>query len=265
MSFNLRGPVAALALGGLATLLGACTSQGSGAPVTTRPNSTTSSVSQPATTLGPVVPAGTPPIASVLLEEIRSAIDNSSGVHVAGSSATKSTKVVDNFDDDLGQQTGIEQLSSASARLEIRVTTKRAYLSGNSGGLVQFFGAPQTIAQGGASKWYYVASTSSEYAQFKLGATLKSIDNAYLPARQSVTVSTASLDGTKTFALKWKQTPDKAGLNVTLYVRASGPPLLIREVGQSSAVSQVVNFSNWGEKIVVPTPSPVLALSKIFG
>jgi len=188
------------------------------------------------------------------------------GIRTAGSfhmvSVTKHGKQTATFVQDVGRTQGTQDITIGAQHVSIRVIAGVAYVRANRLALLNFLGFPASIADRLHDRWVSFTSTDPGYTDISAAVTLDSaITEIAITGAVAKTPVTTVL-GQSVFGLTGTA---GGGGTETLYVRASGTPLLVQQRAVNKGDTQVVTFSRWGERVLVAKPSGAIAFSSIVG
>jgi len=177
-------------------------------------------------------------------------------------SVTKHGKQTATFVQDVGRTQGTQDITIGAQHVSIRVIAGVAYVRANRLALLNFLGFPASIADRLHDRWVSFTSTDPGYTDISAAVTLDSaITEIAITGAVAKTPVTTVL-GQSVFGLTGTA---GGGGTETLYVRASGTPLLVQQRAVNKGDTQVVTFSRWGERVLVAKPSGAIAFSSIEG
>jgi len=207
------------------------------------------------TAIGGSASAATGTVGSVLTTA-KATIARQSGVHFVISVKQGKASLTENVVGDWGKKSGDESITRGKAVMQLRVTPKGAYLSGNSSGLTQIFGltAPQVAKVG--KRWLTFKSSTAEYTDLSRTLEISSAVGA-LPKAKGTKLSTETVKGTRLYLLSWTvaATSSAPKLSFTLTMPASGAPLpRVEKATTPTGGVEIITFSKWGERLAVATP-----------
>jgi hypothetical protein len=150
-------------------------------------------------------------------------------------------------------------------RVSIVLSEGTVYFSGNTKGLVNYFGLTKAAAATLADRWVSASSSDSAYPSLAAGLTLSSALKEVSPTGSIVRGKPRTVDGRLTTSLSGT---GPAGITrVTLFVAADGKSLPVEAVGSGGsaekASGEIVTFSRWGEAVRVPVPSESIPISTV--
>ncbi len=212
---------------------------------------TVASLSLSAIALTPAVSqASTKASVSSVLAAAKKAMVAEKSVHIVVSS--RSGKTVNHVTADLGTSSGQENFVSGTANVEIRVTTKNAYLSGNASGLTKLVGLTSAQEKKVGTKVIVMKSGTSPYTTFQSNLTVSAFAT-FLPTAKGVKLST---DSHKNFVLTWTKPATSTTSKTTsvLTISSGKKALPISEVVSGTTGSGTTFFSRWGKSFTVAAP-----------
>lgn len=175
-----------------------------------------------------------------------------------------------------GQTTGelVQDSARASAEQTVAIGKERVsivlskgtvYFSGNTQGLVNYFGLTKAVATTLADRWISASSSDSAFPSLVAGLTLSSALKEVSPTGSVVKGKRRTVDGQTTTSLSG--TGPAGVARVTLFVAAHGKSLPVEAVGSGGsakkASGEIVTFSRWGEAVHVPVPSESIPISTL--
>ena len=187
---------------------------------------------------------------SSVLAAAKKAMVAEKSVHIVVSS--RSSKTVNHVTADLGTSSGQENFVSGTAKVEIRVTTKNAYLSGNASGLTKLVGLTSTQEKKVGTKVIVMKAGTSPYTTFQSNLTVSAFAT-FLPTGKGVKLST---DRHKDFVLTWTKPATSTTSKTTsvLTISSGKKALPISEVVSGTTGSGTTFFSRWGKSFTVTAP-----------
>lgn len=206
-----------------------------------------------------------------LINEAVAAADQETSVHYVASSTygNRSVTLTGDVSATEGQQLVTLHFGSSIGHVTSRLVNKVIYLRADKFGLTEYLGMPSSLAAKYSGKWISFDSSDSGYSTTAESLTLKaavdqiSINGPYKTSTVSVDGSQdVSVTGTTTsLSSKGKKGP------ATLVLSSTGTPLPVRYEGQGvqdkKTATAMVAFSDWGETVELPVPSPAVAASSI--
>jgi hypothetical protein len=189
-----------------------------------------------------------------VLGSAKAAIAGQHGVHVvfvASSGATVRESLVA----DVGTIGGSESVAEGKATLTVRVNSSFGYVKGSQSGLTGLFGLSSKQAKALGGDWESWKAGTSQYANLKADVTLAGV-KALLPKAAGTKVSTGTVDGSKSYVLKWTKAASgsQPALSNSLTVAAASFLPARETTTASGGVKLTTSLSRWGER--VPTTAP---------
>jgi hypothetical protein len=150
-------------------------------------------------------------------------------------------------------------------RVSIVLSKGTVYFSGNTQGLVHYFGLTQAVATTLADRWVSASPSDSVFPSLAAGLTLSSALKEVSPTGSLVQGKPRTVNGQPTTSLSG--TGPTGIARVTLFVAAHGKSLPVEAVGSGgsaeNAAGEIVTFSRWGEAVHVPVPSESIPISTL--
>jgi hypothetical protein len=168
---------------------------------------------------------------------------------------------------DAGRTTGIQQITfrkgTQMGHITVIVSANTAYVRGDAFTLVNFMGFKAAAAVKNEDVWVRIPPTDVHYASVAAGVTLYSAI-AELELTPLARVTATKIDGQQVIGVKGTTTSATGQTaQATLYGRAAGPPLPVRDVvSQGSSARATVTFSKWNEPIHVAAPTGAVPIAK---
>lgn len=251
---GLRAAVAACA--GLAILAG-CGSSGSGSG-----GAAGSGHSSPASSAGAVNTAAR------LMARVLAAARAAGSVHiVARAKAGPSTAV---YSQDCAANAGRQVVTADHGGLATVLDINGVgYVRGNATALTGFLGAPAKLARRAAGQWISFRPGDDGYQHVVSGVTLTEVLAQITLIGVSRTGAVRTVAGHQVIGLRG-QVPTgfgiPAGIQGTLYVSATGPPLPVgfQASAGGGAGGENISFSRWGERIRISAPTRSVRVSALI-
>jgi hypothetical protein len=150
-------------------------------------------------------------------------------------------------------------------RVSIVLSDDTVYFSGNTQGLVNYFGLAKAAAATLADRWVSASPSDSAYPSLAAGLTLSSALKEVSPTGSLAKGKPRTVNGEPTTSLTG--TGPTGIARVTLFVAAHGKSLPVEAVGSGGsaqkASGEIVTFSRWGEAVHVPVPSESIPISTL--
>jgi hypothetical protein len=169
-----------------------------------------------------------------------------------------------------GEQTLVVKNKNVTERMTARVVGSTGYVNGNKAALLDVIGLTKAEATKYAGKWLSFPTSNTNLAEL-VGGLLSSQVSKELEVGGPYTFGkSATVAGQKATAIVGSvATESGSKVPVVVYVPASGAPLPIQEVtnssktGGASAIHGVVTFSDWGENKSQSAPAGAYSLLKL--
>ena len=140
---------------------------------------------------------------------------------------------------------------------------KKAYVKGNEIGLTNYFGFPASAAAKYAGKWMEAVPSDEVWSNVVGYTTLKSDFGLNLRILNPVVSSKiVSLNGVHVYVISGTEaaTANAPSTSVRLYVTDETKPLPVRLIEVAKGVTATVNWSKWGESLVLQSPQKFVSL-----
>jgi hypothetical protein len=206
------------------------------------------------------------PSVKTLLSDAKSSMLSVKGVHIDVTSTagkTKSSVVVD-----IGNKNGQETITSGSQHVKIIVTSKNAYLSGNSGGLTTIMGLSKAQAGKLGSSVMVMKAGSAEYTSLDQNLTIPILP-AMLPASTNKKLKVTTGSNAHQYNLDWSTAASSTALATTtvLTFTVGNKTLPVTESIKSSKGLGTTTFTKWNESVnvSVPATSSLVSYAHVFG
>jgi hypothetical protein len=162
---------------------------------------------------------------------------------------------------DDGTSEGIQRITfqkgASSGQVTVIVSAGNAYVRGDLFALVNYMGFNAAAAATYAGQWILIPTTDRDYATVALDVTLPSAIKQLKLASPLSRVPDTKIDGRPVVGVHGSSTSLGNGgtATATLYARAAGPPLPVRETVSQGSMRGAVTFSNWNKPIHVTRPT----------
>ncbi len=140
---------------------------------------------------------------------------------------------------------------------------KKAYLKGNQIGLKDYFGFPASAAAKYAGEWMEAVPSDAVWSNIVGNTTLKSDFGLSLRILNPVVSSKiVSLNGVRVYMVSGTgaTTTNAPSTSVKLYVTDQTKPLPVRLIEVANGVTATVNWSKWGESLILHPPQKSVPL-----
>jgi hypothetical protein len=160
-----------------------------------------------------------------------------------------------------------QTVAVGNERVSIVLSANTVYFSGNTQGLVHYFGLTTAVATTLANQWVSASPSDSAFPSLDAGLTLSSALGEASPKGSIVKGKRKTVDGQSTMSLSGTGPTGIARL--TLFIAAHGKFLPVEAVGSGGsaqkASGEIVTFSRWGEAVHVPVPPESIPISTLSG
>lgn len=213
-----------------------------------------------------ILTRGSIPTAKKLIAETQKMMSGQSSVHLTITSTDKSTKQSETVTEDAGTSYGLESIQFGSATASVRLTSKAAYISGNTAGLESIIGLSKSGAKTVDDKWIVVSKGSSQFTDIVEGGTIGPLTKSLFPSdAKSAKVKSKTLNGQDVFELTWTATSSSSKIDLALDIAAAGTRLPIQLTATEGDYVSITRFGRWGEHITVSVPTKTISYSKLVG
>ena len=178
-------------------------------------------------------------------------------------STTRQGPVSAVYSDDSATRVGRQVITiSGGGRATVLVVGKAAYIRGNAAALAGFFGLPGATAARLASRWIVMRPRDPGYQQIVAGVTTGSVLTEATPVGPLAKTEPTTVDGQSVIGVRGRVAASvglPAGATDTVYIAATGRPLLVscQEAAGNARLSVV--FSRWGQAVHVAAPRHAVA------
>ena len=195
--------------------------------------------------------AGTPVTAASVIKASKAAIGAQHSAHVSFLAQKKSSTASESISGDVGTTAGTETVTDSGALLVVRVTARRAFIHGNSSGLISLFGLTATQAKKLGDRWEFWKAGTAQYKGLEKDVGILSLETL-LPRAKGTTASMAGSHYVLTWTSAATSSTPALQNTLTISVRTKLP---VEEVSTDTAGETVTTtISGWGENIVVQVP-----------
>jgi len=207
--------------------------------------------------------AGSP---SKLLASILAAARAQRSVHYESSANLGPIRV--GFVGDAGVARGIQRVTyrngTQTGRVTVIVSANTAYVRGDSFTLHNFMRFTATQAAKYEHVWILIPHTDRVFSPVAADVTFAStIDELSVSGRLSIVRGT-KIDGQRVLGVRATKTSSSGQIRVdTLYARAAGAPLPVREVASQGTMQATATFSGWNERVHVAVPASPVPISVV--
>ena len=199
-----------------------------------------------------------------LLAAIVDAANARHSVHIASKAEYGTVQL--NEVDDVGTTVGIQRLTlietGHTGHVTVIATPKAAYVRGDAFTLVNYIGAKASAAVKYDGVWIKFTPKDAGYKNTIAGVTLASAISQLEPAAPLRTIRHVTIGGVKVFGVRGVtptgQPPPAAD---TIYARAVGDPLPVKQVVKLGKQRLSVTLSRWNEPIQLHIPKKTVRAS----
>jgi hypothetical protein len=168
---------------------------------------------------------------------------------------------------DAGATQGIQRITFRTAgktgHVAVIFVANSAYLRGDTFTLVDYMGFKAGAAAAYAGRWILVPHSDGAYSTIAAGLTFSSVIGELKLSAPLTRVPDTTIGGRRVLGVKGRSSTTPGSIAATLYARAAGPPLPVREVATAGKTRAVVTFSRWNEPIQVAVPASAVPISKV--
>jgi hypothetical protein len=167
---------------------------------------------------------------------------------------------------DAGIARGIQQITfrkgGKTGHVTVIVSSHTVYIRGDPFVLVNYMGFKAVAAAKYDGAWVLIPHTDRDYATVASGVTLSSAIDLLKLSKPLSSVPGTTIGGQRVVGVRGKL-PPSTGLSAvaTLYARATGPPLPVRETVSQPNLRLTVTLGKWNEPIHVATPKAAVPIS----
>jgi hypothetical protein len=189
-----------------------------------------------------------------ILGSTKAAVGGQRGVHVAFVASSGAT-VRENLVADVGSTGGSESVAEGKATLTVRVNSSFGYVKGSQTGLTGLFGLSAKQAKALGTNWESWKPGTTQYTNLKADVTLAAVKEL-LPKAAGTKVSTGTVNGSKSYILKWKTAASgsQPALSNSLTVAAASFLPARETTTASGGVKLTTTLSRWGERVATTAP-----------
>jgi hypothetical protein len=206
--------------------------------------------------------SGTP---TQLLASILAAARAQHSVHYVSSASLGNSHV--SQVGDAGATQGIQRITFRTAgktgRVTVMFVASSAYLRGDAFTLVDYLGFKAGTAAAYAGRWILVPHSDRAYSTIAAGVTFTSAIGELKLSAPLTRLPDTTIGGLRVIAVRGKSSTAPGSVAATLYARAAGPPLPVREVATAGTTRAVVTFSRWNEPVRLSVPASAVPISKV--
>jgi hypothetical protein len=171
--------------------------------------------------------------------------------------------------DDAGVTEGIQRItlveSGHTGHVTVIATKSAAYVRGDAFTLANYIGAKASAAAKYAGRWIKFTPKDAGFKNTVAGVTLASAISQLVPAAPLRTIRHVTIGGVPVFGVRGvtpsSQPPPAAD---TLYARAVGAPLPVKQVVKLGTQRLTVTLSRWNEPIRLHIPRKTVRASIVL-
>lgn len=201
-----------------------------------------------------------------LLASILAAARAERSVHYATAGRYGVVRV--SFVGDAGVTRGIQRITyrkdTRTGHVRVIVSANTAYVYGDAFTLVNYMGFTAAQASKYGRVWILIPRADSSYSTVAAGVNLSSTINELKLSGQLSIVPDTKIGGQRVFGVRAKKTSSSGHRTVdTLYARAAGAPLPVKEIASQGTMRLTATFGRWNEPIHVATPTAPVPISVV--
>ena len=168
---------------------------------------------------------------------------------------------------DAGTTRGTQRFTLRNAgktgHMTVSFVAGSAYVRGDAFTMVEYLGFKAGAAAAYAGRWILVPRSDGAYSTIAAGVTFSSAIGELELSAPLTRVPDTTIGGRRVIGLRGKSSSTAGSIAATLYARASGSPLPVREVATAGKTRAVVTFSRWSEPVRVAVPASAVPISKV--
>lgn len=201
---------------------------------------------------------------AALLASIVAAARAERSVHYVNVGALGATRV--GIVGDAGVAQGVQRITyrkaGKSGHVTVIVSSNSLYFRGDAFTLVNYMGFKAIPAAKYAGTWVLIPHTDTDYSTVAAGVTLSSAIDQLTLSKPLSGVRGTTIKGYRVVGVRGK-VPFATGVTATatLYARASGKPLPVKQVVNQTNARLTVTLDGWGEHIHVTPPHKAVPIS----
>ncbi len=166
---------------------------------------------------------------------------------------------------DSAANAGQEALEIGKQLVSIVLVDGAVYISGNSQGLISYFGLPSSAAKTLSGRWISFNSSDTGYQTLVADVTLSSVLKGATPTGTLVRGRSTVLSGTPVVSIAGKGPAGEAKMVLFLAQKGSGLPVeaaITNGTGKHTA-GEIIKFSRWGERVAPDVPTGAIPVSTL--
>ncbi len=171
------------------------------------------------------------------------------------------------FVGDAGVSQGIQRITfregAQTGHVTVLVSANTAYVRGDAFTLVNYMRFMPGAAAKYAGRWILIPHTAAGYPTVAAGVRLSSTMAELKVSGHLSTVASTKIDGQRVFGVRGTRTASGRTTVETLYARAAGSPLPVREIATQGTMRFIVTLDGWNEPIRLATPKGAVPISVV--
>ncbi|MGH3050810.1 MAG: hypothetical protein ACRDLK_11695, partial [Gaiellaceae bacterium] len=168
---------------------------------------------------------------------------------------------------DVGKSAGTQRISyregKKTGHVTVVVAHRMAYLRGDAFTLQNYMGFTAAQTSSYANRWIAIPSSDQAYGPVAAAVTLGSALDDLTPKGTLARVAPTTIGGRKVVGVRGTSVQSGKTVANTLYGRATGAALPVREVATSAGVRVVSVLSRWNERVSVSVPHGAVGIAKV--
>lgn len=169
---------------------------------------------------------------------------------------------------DAARREGIQQItfrrSGRTGHVTVMVIARTAYVRGDAFTLANYMGIKPSAAARYANSWILIPRSDSGYSTVAAAVTLASAIDELKLSRPLAKVPVRTINGQLVIGISGKDPTSPGGrATATLYARATGTPLPVREQTRLGTGRISVTFSRWNEPVQLRAPAHAVPIAKV--
>jgi hypothetical protein len=145
----------------------------------------------------------------------------------------------------------------------VLVAANTAYMRGDEFALVDYMGLKAASAARYAGRWILIPHADKAYATIAAGVTFSSVIAELTLAAPLTRAPDTTIGGLRVVGVKGSSPNAAPGTTTTLYARAAGRPLPVREVAVQGKTRGTVTLSGWDGPVHVTAPADPVPISRV--
>jgi hypothetical protein len=165
---------------------------------------------------------------------------------------------------DAATDRGVQEISyrkgTRSGHVTVRVVANTAYIRGDAFTLQNYMGFAANTAATLDGKWLKLAHSASGFKTVAAAVRIGSLVDELKLQQPLQAVAPTTLQGQRVVGVRGRAVHGAQASTVTLYVRASGAPLPVKQDARSATSATSIVFSRWNARVTVAAPQGALPL-----